>query len=242
MEKYYKKFYEVGNNRYYGITADDENFIATETFIKIGTKRFSKKPKFLTEGLKLLKITIPTVILFAEMLKLEKDVKIEDLQTYKIPSSKDITKLIKDAYNASNEESIIELNNWYNEICEQIKNNNELNSEQKASLKKTYKERKDRAAQNIKANAEISPISLKRPQRGQISIIDKMLDENCAFLYSERITGFVTEYYLYDLDRFGTLTIYKITTVKDVVKSIDTFIYNLDVIDEYMNMLEKEGA
>ena len=62
--KNYKQFYEIDNNRYYTITADDELYLGTESFLKIGKKKLFRKQKTLTTGFKLLKMSAPISILF----------------------------------------------------------------------------------------------------------------------------------------------------------------------------------
>ncbi|MBR6113522.1 MAG: hypothetical protein IKP79_03325, partial [Bacilli bacterium] len=65
-------------------------------------------------------------------------------------------------------------------------------------------------------------------------IIKKFLNENFEYLYTQRIGSNYKITYLYDLDIFGTITIYKIHTVKNVVKTIETFIYNREIIQEML--------
>ena len=62
--KYYKKFYEVENNKYYILEADDELYVATESFLKIGKKKFSNKYEELVQGFKLLELSAPIAVLF----------------------------------------------------------------------------------------------------------------------------------------------------------------------------------
>ena len=240
MDKAYKKFYEVGNNAYYSLVADDDNFIATETFIKVGTTKISKKPITITQGLKLLKLSIPLVVLFSKILELKVTGSMQDIPTYEKLTSKEITELIKYYYKASTESAINDVEVWYNDKLEEIKEMTNKTDEERKSLKRIYKERKDLEIQKLKAKS-VTGIEIRKPNYGLMPVIDKMLDNKINFLYSEDITGFVTEHYLYEFDVFGTLTIYRVTTVKNVIKSIDTFIYNIDVINEYMNFLEKEG-
>ena len=52
------------------------------------------------------------------------------------------------------------------------------------------------------------------------------------FLYSQKIGAFYRIYYLYEFDSFGTVTIYKVHCARNVVKTIETFIYNREIIQE----------
>ena len=44
-------------------------------------------------------------------------------------------------------------------------------------------------------------------------------------------------YYLYEVDVFGVVTIYKIHCVKNIIKTIETFIYNREIIQEMMSCM-----
>lgn len=237
MEKEYKKFYEVRNNRYYVLYADEDYYIATETFIGTKSRRF-RKPRTLTQGLKLLKMSIPMTILFSKIIDMEVNGEVHDIPTYELFDGKDINDLIKAMYNSSVESTIFEIENWYNSIIDELEQTK--TKEEMKELKKVYKERKEDAIRVAKENADPTLI-VKKPTYGTFPVIDKMLYGGLNFLYSERLTGFVTEHYLYSLDKFGTLTVYRVTTVIDEVKSIDTFIYDVNVIKELMNYLEKEN-
>ena len=71
MMKHYKKFYEIGNNRYYTIVADDEMYIASESFLQLGKKNLFRKQKYLNTGFKLLKFSSPIAQLFNALDNLE---------------------------------------------------------------------------------------------------------------------------------------------------------------------------
>ena len=150
MDKAYKKFYEVGNNAYYSLVADDDNFIATETFIKVGTTKISKKPITLTQGLKLLKLSIPLVVLFSKILELKVTGSMQDIPTYEKLTSKEITELIKYYYKASTESAINDVEVWYNDMLEEIKEMPNKTDEERKNLKRIYKERKDLEIQRLK--------------------------------------------------------------------------------------------
>ena len=54
-------------------------------------------------------------------------------------------------------------------------------------------------------------------------------------LFTEKVTTFVSNVYLYELDCFGTLTIYRVVTIKNVTKTIDTFIYDRKLIKKFLD-------
>ena len=73
-----------------------------------------------------------------------------------------------------------------------------------------------------------------------------MVKNGLEHLYTEKVTNFVNNVFLYDLDCFGTVTIYKVITVKNVVKSVESFIYDRKLIEELMKFIyendnKKEG-
>ena len=86
MMKHYKKFYEIGNNRYYTIVADDEMYLANESFLNLGKKKLFRKQKDLVTGFKVLKFSAPIAILFNTLNNLKPDEKqrydSDDLTTY----------------------------------------------------------------------------------------------------------------------------------------------------------------
>ena len=65
-----------------------------------------------------------------------------------------------------------------------------------------------------------------------------MIDTNLEFLYTQKIGSNLEITYLYDLDCFGTLTIYKVQNVKKTLKSVETFIYNKEIIEELIAYIE----
>ena len=69
LGKDYKKFYQIGQNRYYLLKYDDELHLVTESFLKKPTFLFFKKE--IKQGLKLLKLTAPISILFQKTLECE---------------------------------------------------------------------------------------------------------------------------------------------------------------------------
>ena len=70
----------------------------------------------------------------------------------------------------------------------------------------------------------------------------------CVFTYKKisalqarSVNAFTKNVFLYEQDEFGTLTIYKIITIKNVVKTIDTFIYDKKLIECLLKTLYEEG-
>lgn len=229
--KHYKKFYEVGNNRYYTVVADDEMYIGTESFLNVGKKRLFRKQNSLTMGFKLLKFSSPIAQLFIALDNVPKCKKQlydhEDMNMYDFIDNKKLKEDIKQAY-------LQVINDATDEM---IKQKTELLAEGKTELAKSC----DKYIEDLKNIDPMNGIDLETPEHTGCMIIKTMLKDCLEHLYTERVNAFTKNVYLYEQDCFGTLTIYKIITVKNVVKTIDTFIYDKKVIGSLLETLYKEG-
>ena len=236
--KYYKKFYEVENNKYYVLEADDELYVATESILKISKKKFSKKYEELVQGFKLLKLSAPVAVLFNIILDMKaKDNSIsEDMKTYERLSNKFVKDSIKSNYDIVFDEQLKQLEEWYDDLSKKVDDKNKL-------IKK-YNELKDCINRNNPTNNGL--INLTNVDYTECNIVRSMVKNGLEHLYTEKVTNFVNNVFLYDLDCFGTVTIYKVTTVKNVVKSVESFIYDRKLIEELMKFIyendnKKEG-
>lgn len=236
--KHYKKFYEVENNKYYLLNADDELYIATESVLKIGKKKFSKKYEELVQGFKLLKFSVPVAVLFNLILDLKPKNKsdYEDMTTYERIPNKTVKESIKNNYDIVFNEQLRQLEDWYDDMSEKTDDKNKL-------IRK-YNELKEQINRNNPTKNGI--INLNNIDYTECNIIRSMVKSGLEHLYTEKVTNFVNNVFLYDLDCFGTVTIYKIITVKNVVKSIESFIYDKKLIEELMKYIyendnKKEG-
>lgn len=233
--KYFNKFYEVGNNRYYHIVADGELFLATESFINIGKKKLFRKQKTLTQGLKLLKITSPLSILFKELVDraaVYVDDECPDMNTYEPIDQKHIKNVIKSFYKEALESEKFKLKSYYDIKKEYYRDDSEL-------VKKIAKEYK-RDLSIVLKNNPLNYINLVEDNDNTCSIIKAMNKQNLKHLYSEKIDSFAKIVYMYDSDKFGTLTIYKITVVLDTIKGIDTFLYNKELLEKFFEDVYKK--
>ena len=229
--KYYKKFYEIGNNRYYTIIADDETFIASESFLKTGKKRLFRKEKELITGFKLLKFSSPIAKLFLALNDLKPCKKqrygSDDLITYESIDNKKLKEDIKDAY----------LQVYKEEFANVTKQMDEYNKQGNKALASKCKEYLER----LKDMKIMDGIDLEIPDHTGCMIIKTMIREGLNHLFTESVNAFAKNVYLYEQDEFGTLTIYRIITVKNVVKTIDTFIYDKKLIECLLKTLYEEG-
>ena len=236
LDKRYIKFYEIENNAYYLVPFDDELHIATESFLPIQKKFlwFKKTNKF-TQGLKLLQLTGPITLLFDAVLNTEvdkEDKDFPDMTTYKKVDNVELRKKIESIYKDNMDAQIrIQKENFEAWRDDFILDNKELSDEEVDRIINVNQERLEQNILAIKSHNIFNSLSFKW-KTGENAIIKKMLDNNMEFLYSQKNGAFHKIYYLYELDIFGTLTIYKVQCVKDVVKTIETFIYNKEIIQE----------
>lgn len=238
LDKRYIKFFETGNNRYYLLPFSDELHIVTESILPIEKKfLFFKKKKDLVQGIKLLELTAPISMLFQEIINADIDTKDEefpDMTTYKKVNNVEIRKTLEEYYKDALDIRVGEMENEFNNWLEGIREN--LTNLDEKELKQIENTNRKRLEQNIMAVKEHSPLNFMsfKWKTGENLVIKRMLDNNMEFLYSQKIGSNYKIYYLYELDVFGVVTIYKIHCVKDIIKTIETFIYNREIIQELM--------
>ena len=229
--KYYKKFYEINNNRYYTITADDEMYIATESFLKLGKRNILGKEKELCTGFKVLKFSAPIAKLFTFLDNIEPNKKqrydSDDLIIYNHLDNKKLKEDIKQSY----------LQVINDEIKNMEKQRKELIDEGKIELAESCGEYITR----LNLIDPMDGIDLETPSHTSCNIIKTMLREGIEHLFTERVNAFTKNVYLYEQDEFGTLTIYRLITIKNVVKTIDTFIYDKKLVECLLKILYEEG-
>ena len=230
--KHYKKFYEIGNNRYYTIVADDEMYIANESFLNLGKKKLFRKQKDLVTGFKVLKFSSPIAQLFMALdnLKPKNNQRYDsdDLIIYNHINNKKLKESIKNSY--------LEV---YNQEIQSAKKQKEDFEKEKGN-EEIVKKLTDYINKLENLNL-MDRIDLEIPEFTGCMIIKTMLRDGIKHLFTERVNAFTKNVYLYDQDEFGTLTIYKIITVKNVVKTIDTFIYDKRLVECLLKTLYEEG-
>ena len=246
LNKGYKKFYEIGDNAYYLLSISDETHIATESFVELDRRFFSRwlKPKRLTQGLKLLQYTPSISILFDEIMNLHSEQNDKGVVVYDTIDDKKVRNTIKDMYQEYQE---VEKNNLLNAF-ERFKSNmydkytidGEFNEDLYNQEMELPNQRLQMLLDRIESTNPFKNIILDLEKDTNV-IIKKMLTQNFKFLYSQKVGSFLKINYLYDFDIYGTLTIYKVQTIKDVVKSVESFVYNIDIIRELTSfMINKE--
>ena len=176
-------------------------------------------------------------MLFQEIINADIDTKDEefpDMTTYKKVNNLEIRKTLEEYYKDALDVRVGEMENEFNNWLEDIREN--LTNLDEKELKQIENTNRKRLEQNIMAVKEHSPLNFMsfKWKTGENLVIKRMLDNNMEFLYSQKIGSNYKIYYLYELDVFGVVTIYKIHCVKDIIKTIETFIYNREIIQELM--------
>ena len=241
LDKRYIKFHEVGNNKYYLLPFSDELHIVTESILPIQNKfLFFKKKKDLVQGIKLLELTAPISMLFQEVISADVDTKDEefpDMTTYKKVDNLKMRKTLEEYYMSALNERIEQMEADFDSWLEGIRET--MNNLDESELNKIENANRKRLEQNIDAVKSHSPLNFMsfKWKSGENLVIKRMLDSNLEFLYSQKIGSNYKIYYLYEVDIFGVVTIYKIHCVKDIIKTMETFIYNREVIQEMMSCM-----
>ena len=241
LDKRYIKFHEVGNNKYYLLPFSDELHIVTESILPIQKKfLFFKKKKDLVQGIKLLELTAPISMLFQEVISADVDTKDEefpDMTTYKKVDNLKMRKTLEEYYMSALNERIEQMEADFDSWLEDIRET--MNNLDESELNKIENANRKRLEQNIDAVKSHSPLNFMsfKWKSGENLVIKRMLDSNLEFLYSQKIGSNYKIYYLYEVDIFGVVTIYKIHCVKDIIKTMETFIYNREVIQEMMSCM-----
>ena len=241
LDKRYIKFHEVGNNKYYLLPFSDELHIVTESILPIQKKfLFFKKKKDLVQGIKLLELTAPISMLLQEVISADVDTKDEefpDMTTYKKVDNLKMRKTLEEYYMSALNERIEQMEADFDSWLENIRET--MNNLDESELNKIENANRKRLEQNIDAVKSHSPLNFMsfKWKSGENLVIKRMLDNNLEFLYSQKIGSNYKIYYLYEVDVFGVVTIYKIHCVKDIIKTMETFIYNREVIQEMMSCM-----
>lgn len=241
LDKRYIKFHEIGNNKYYLLPFSNELHIVTESMLPIQKKfLFFKKKKDLVQGIKLLELTAPISMLLQEVISADVDKKDEefpDMTTYKKVDNLKMRKTLEEYYMSALNERIEQMEADFDSWLENIRET--MNNLDENELSKIENVNRKRLEQNIDAVKSHSPLNFMsfKWKSGENLVIKRMLDSNLEFLYSQKIGSNYKIYYLYEVDVFGVVTIYKIHCVKDIIKTMETFIYNREIIQEMMSCM-----
>lgn len=241
LDKRYIKFFETGDNRYYLLPVQDELHIVTESILPM-QKRFLcfKRNKNLVQGIKLLELTAPLSMLFQEVISADvekEDEDFPDMTTYKKIDNISLRTNIENTYKKTLDMKIFEMQDefemWLSDLA--IENPN-MSEEDFNNIEKANRVRLEENIKTVKTHSPLNFLSFKW-KNGENLIVKKMLDNNMEFLYSQKIGSNYKIYYLYEVDMYGVVTIYKIHCVKDIVKTIETFIYNREIIQELISCM-----
>lgn len=243
LDKRFKKFYEVGNNRYYVLPFDGELYLGTEDFLEI-PRKFFKKPKELTQTLKLLELSAPILILFNSVIDTkvdEIDDEFKDMCTYEKVDNAKLRKDIRDSYETALELEVNAIYDDFNNWCENFAKDSvgKFTEEEIENTLKANEIRIEKIIEQFKQMHISNLINTNIPnKKSENDVVKKMITNGLEFIYSHQMTSTMKIYYLYDLDKFGTITIYKVICVKEHIKSINSFIYNRELIQELLAFIE----
>lgn len=243
LDKRFKKFYEVGNNRYYVLPFDGELYLGTEDFLEI-PRKFFKKPKELTQTLKLLELSAPILLLFNSVIDTkvdEIDDEFKDMCTYEKVDNAKLRKGIRDSYETALKIEIDKIREDFNKWSEDFAESSigKFTEEEIENTLKANEIRIEKIIEQFKQMHISNAINTNIPNKKvENDIVKKMITNGLEFIYSHQMTSTMKIYYLYDLDKFGTITIYKVICVKEHIKSINSFIYNRELIQELLAFIE----
>lgn len=242
-DRRFKKFYEVGNNRYYVLPFGDELYLGTENFLEI-PRKFFKKPKELTQTLKLLELSAPILLLFNSVVDTkvdEIDDEFKDMCTYEKVDNSKLRRDIRESYDMALQ---IEVNAIYNDFdnwCENFAKDSigKFTEEEIEDTIRANELRVEEIVKNFKNVHSSSFISTNVPNKKvENDVVKKMITNGLEFIYSHQMSSTMKVYYLYDLDKFGTITIYKVVCVKEHIKAINSFVYDRALIQELLAFIE----
>ena len=157
INKDYKKFYELENNKYYLLKFDNELHIATENVLRLGGKYIKKE---LTQSFKLLELTPPLLFLFQELVNCDVDKvdeEFKDMTTYKkidnLKLRKNIEKNYMDITNGVIDQIRNEFEDWLGEFA---LNNPNVSDEEFAKIEEINRTRIENEIATIKDQSPIN--------------------------------------------------------------------------------------
>ena len=243
-DKRFKKFYEVGSNRYYVLPFEKDLYLATENFLELPKKLFRKRE--LTQTIKMLELSVPIMLLFDALVDAkvdEKDEEFEDMTTYVKINNVEIRKTIRLAYQTALDMEINQMLDDFKNWCIKFSEESEGKYTEE-EIEDTIKANKDRVLNIIEHYKQIHAsnfINTRVPfKKSDNDVVKKMITNGLCFLYSHQLTSTMKCYYLYDLDKFGTITMYKIVCVKEHIKAINSFVYDRNLVQELLSFMENE--
>jgi hypothetical protein len=236
----FNKIYEIGSNAYSILKFNGDIFIGTETFLKV-------KRKKINQGFKSIELTAPLSMLFDRVISAElvkEDKEFPDMNRYAKIDGKALRKDLKDMYDSALESEIDYILNDFKNWCNNFKDNNAgiLPPEQMEKVINTNRNTLNENIETIKKNHKLTALVFKEPRITDSKDLYTLTQlERFEFLYSQRVGASLKINYFYDLDDFGVVTIYKVQTVRGYVKSIETFIFNREIINKIIEYMAKHN-
>lgn len=241
-DKRFKKFYEVGNNRYYVLPFDKELYLATENYLEV-PRKFLKGTKELTQTIKLLELSTPILLLFNNLIDTrveEIDDDFKDMCVYEKVDNSKVRREVKEHYELALQQEVDLILEDFNKWCDEFAKDSigKYTEEEIEDTLKANQNRTDKIIEQFKEIHISKFISTNVPNKKvENDVVKKMITNGLEFLYSHQMSSTMRVYYLYDLDKFGTITIYKIVCVKETIKAINSFVYDRALIQELLTFI-----
>lgn len=238
------KVCKVGSNVYSILKIGDELFIKDDNYYIEKKGLFKTK---INQGTTLLELSAPLTFLLSKIIELDvenEDKEFPDMTTYATLDNKEIRKTLKDMYSDVLENEITELRQDFNawKIKFEDENSAILPKEQIEKILKSNENALNCKIEDIKNYHKFADPSFNLPRITDSKDLYNLTELNrFDFLATQKFGESFKISYFYDLDQFGTINIYKVKTVRGVVKSIETLIYNRDIITKVMNTIEDKN-
>jgi len=236
------KFHQIGNEVYSVVKIDDDLFLRTDTYY-VEKHRFHKTK--INQGSTLLEINAPLMYLFNKVLSLnvvKEDKEFPDMTTYETINNKELRKELKGMYYDVLIGQIDELNKEFNEWKENFifENSAILPKEQIDKIIKSNENALEENINNFKYQHKISDPKFDLPRITESKDLYTLEQLNrFDYLTTIKNSESFRVSYFYDLDQFSTINIYKVKTIRGTIKSVETFIYNREIIAKFCDCVEK---
>ena len=244
----FKEFFKISNTHYMYANFNGVYYLKTRVDSEFKPRLFHKRD---IDSVKILEVTAPMMVLFESLANAKVDKaneEFEDMTTYSYVSDVTIRKRIRDFYNKTLVEEINYLLNDFEKWC------NNFRTENKDKLTKKEIDgvlHSNRTALNAtieqlkKENNASSTMRFVTPNEKTNKDLANFQKFNCVkFLYTQIFNSNLCVTYYYDMDVYGTITIYEVMTVKGFIKNIETYRYNKKIITEFLektDFIEKGG-
>jgi hypothetical protein len=224
LQRPYRKLLEIGDNVYYLLTINDEDYIATESVLKFMTKKLLKRKPVVDEliqGVQLFRLSNVTKCFFKELTDMKFTETEDELQgkikTYIVDDIELVRNNVKKFLTGALETKI----RGIQEV---------LKAEKQENIDKVIQKERDQYL-TTRFEFELDPKESK--------VVKALIDDGSEFLYKETFGVRTYEVILINRSttgavKFTKLYIYKDKKVKRVL-STATYVLDIDIINAYFN-------